>query len=122
VRLVIHGAPRTKKNSPRMARNKKTGASFPLPSASYENWEQRAIWQVKQQHRGPCIDCPVEVTATIYRERAVGDLINYLQAVADMLQEAGVLTDDKWVMSWDGSRLDKDAANPRVEIAIEVMQ
>ena len=37
------------------------------------------------------------------------------------LEEAGVVTDDMWIRGWDGSRLDKDAKNPRVEIQIEAM-
>lgn len=40
----------------------------------------------------------------------------------DWLQRAGVLANDRQIASWDGSRLDKDASRPRVEVAIEVLR
>lgn len=56
--------------------------------------------------------------ASFFRERSVGDLVNYLQALADALQEAGVVADDRLIASWDGSRLHKDSARPRIELEI----
>lgn len=119
LRLTVLGPPRTKKNSSRVF----PGAKFPivLPSKQYCVWEKAAKKQVPAQFSGPAIARPVNVRAIIFRERRTGDLVNYMQAVADMLQSAGVLIDDKWVTGWDGSRLAKDAANPRVEIEITSM-
>jgi Holliday junction resolvase RusA-like endonuclease len=47
-----------------------------------------------------------------------GDLIGYLQAIADAMENIGILSNDKWVMGWDGSRLALDRDRPRVEIQI----
>jgi len=53
-------------------------------------------------------------------DRRVPDLINLLQATADILEKARVIEDDKDIISFDGSKImgiDKD--NPRTEITIE---
>src|ERR1017187_7823878 len=60
----------------------------------------------------------VNVCALIYRARAVGDLDNYLHAVGDALQKAGVLANDKQIEGWDHSRKLIDRECPRVEIEI----
>jgi hypothetical protein len=41
VKLVIIGAPRTKKNSGRIIRNRATGAPMLLPSEAAKRWEAR---------------------------------------------------------------------------------
>lgn len=61
---------------------------------------------------------PVNCAAIFYRDRAAGDSHGFYQGLADVLQEADVVADDKWIVSWDGSRLDKDAAQPRVELVL----
>lgn len=115
-RFTILGRPSTKKNSGRIWRNRATGAPMFMPSAASKRWEAVAAYQLMDQWRRAALAVPVSVAATVYRERAVGDLVNYLQAIADALQVAKVITDDKWIVSWDGSRLAKDAQRPRVEI------
>ena len=53
-------------------------------------------------------------------DRRVPDLINLLQATADILEKARVIEDDKNIISFDGSRIiGVDKENPRVEIEIE---
>jgi hypothetical protein len=76
----------------------------------------------------------VSIKATFWRDRNSGDLLGYEQALADFLQEpvqrngktvrkgSGVILDDRQVVSWDGSRLAKDAGRPRIEITIEVVR
>ena len=138
--FVIHGAPRTKKNSSRVvtiptkgARRCRACGHMPgfrkvLPSEAYEAWEAAALQEmllVRQRLRGAGIDLPiltpVSVTAAIYRDRNVGDAVGYYQAVGDMLQRAGVLKDDRQIEDWDGSRRLLDPDNPRVEIFLTVL-
>lgn len=64
------------------------------------------------------IDFPIQVSATFFREKNTGDLVNYMQALADGLQKAKVIEDDCLIISWDGSRLAKDATNPRIELTL----
>lgn len=55
--------------------------------------------------------------------RSKPDLINLEEATADILEVAGVVENDRNIVSWDGSRImgiDRD--NPRVEIEIQEVQ
>jgi len=116
MRLVIFGPPRTKKNSSRIV---KVGSGLRIiPSKAQVTWAKGAVVQLADQWCRPPLSQPVHVAATFFRERKLGDLINFAQALADALQAAGVVSDDKYIESWDGTRLAKDATNPRVELTI----
>lgn len=115
--IIVHGAPRTKKNHGK--RIKRGHRIFHVPSDAYTKWESFAVPQMRIARRGaPPIEGPVNVAARFYRDALVGDAVGYYQALADALEAAGVVADDKWIVSWDGSRLDKDADRPRVEVVI----
>lgn len=122
LRFCIWGKPTTKKNSMRIVRNKKTGLPFIMQSSQQKSWARAAVMQLRTQFTefgAPCaITEPVNMSAIVYRERATGDLLNYLAAVSDALEAAGVIVNDKQVVSLDGSRLDKDAKRPRVEVEL----
>lgn len=126
IAFTITGAPRTKKNSTKRIwrRDKNTGRNRPyhVQSDAHQLWAEGAKYKIQLAcAKAGWIprSCPVHVRATFYRERAVGDLINFEQALADVLQGgARVVTDDKWIVSWDGSRLAKDAARPRIEVVV----
>jgi len=129
--FVIEGPPKTKKNSMRIFRNKKTGAPFITQSAQQKAWARDAVRQLREAMRisddileeqaFPVSDL-VNMRAVVYRERATGDLLNYLAAVSDALEAAGVIVNDKQVVSLDGSRLDKDAKRPRVEVELMTLE
>lgn len=114
--LIIDGAPRSKKNS--LRRIKRGANTFTVGSAAWKLWNDKAVWQLRAQRRGVTFAGPVNMAAVVYREKAVGDLLNFLAAVSDALEEAGIVTDDKFITQVDGSRLAKDADHPRVEIII----
>lgn len=115
-RLMIMGAPRTKKNHG--TRLKIGGQVKTVPSAAWRAWRDEAL---KQIPAGMLPDAPYNCAALFYRDRAAGDAVGYFQGLADVLQEAGVVSDDKWLLAWDGSRLMKDATNPRVELMISAL-
>lgn len=116
VRLTLAGTPRTKKNGETMT---KVGTRTMLvPSAAYRGWEREAVPAlVDAWKRGPIVG-PVNVAATIYRERAGGDAANYYNAIADILEEAGVVVNDALVVSWDRTRMFVDKQRPRVELLL----
>jgi hypothetical protein len=149
--IVINGAPRTKKTSNRIVqiKGKGGGRGFTkiLPSEAHEAWFKAAMTQVPiitslfaQSGISIPIAGDLAVKALFYRDRESGDLLGYEQALADFLQEpkyrkdkvtgmpkmvrngAGVYLDDVQIVSWDGSRLMKDAGRPRIECQIEVVQ
>jgi Holliday junction resolvase RusA-like endonuclease len=115
--LVVYGPPRTKKNSSRIVRAGRR--RYLLPSKPHQRWFSGALPQIKAQWKRAPLTTSVSVRALFYRDRASGDLCNYMQALADALERAGVVKDDRLIASWDGSRLRKDAAHPRIELAIE---
>lgn len=122
VTLTILGAPRTKKNSLRRKWSWKQKRTMSVPSEAYEKWEDAALPQLRIARAGRApITALVNVKATFYRDADRGDAVGYYQALADALEKAGVLENDRQIVSWDGSRLAKDAKSPRVEVVIEEM-
>lgn len=116
--IVILGTPRTKKNSPRIFKNRRTGARFVMPSAASSSWTESAVAQIQAQWQIAPLAVPLQLRAAVYRARKVGDLGNYLAAICDALETARAIENDKWIVSFDGSRLREDKTNPRVEIEL----
>jgi hypothetical protein len=115
---IIYGPPRTKKTHSRIVR----AGKFPklLPSEAYEAWNKAALLQLLLQFRGwKPLARPVNCRAIFYRDCATGDAVGYYQALADTLENAHIVENDKYIVSWDGSRTDKDAKNPRVVFTLE---
>ena len=115
--IVILGQPRTKKNSSRIAliNNKRVL----LPSKAFEEYEKVALMQMG---RVQAVHGPIAVRCCYYlRNRAHWpDLVGLLQATSDILQAAGVIDNDKYIVNYDGSKIagiDKD--RPRAEITIQ---
>jgi Holliday junction resolvase RusA-like endonuclease len=122
-RFEVIGAPRTKGNHPvAIRRNQRL---IVLPSKAYRAWLKNALAQVPfiRQTSGlkGMIVVPVRVTAVFFRDRKSGDLDNYEKGFGDFLQRARLLSNDKLIASWDGSRLDVDRERPRVEVEIELL-
>lgn len=115
--LVIIGQPRTKKNSSRIALTPDNKRVL-LPSKAYKAYERVALIQLA---RVQAVHGPISVMCRYYLQNRAHwpDLVGLLQATSDILQAAGVIDDDKYIVNYDGSMiagLDKD--NPRVEIII----
>lgn len=132
--MVIFGAPRTKKNHTRIIQVK--GRPRIVQAASHDAWADGAILQLRANYRraramspklwlpvdavDPVLPLaiPVNLAARVYRDKNVGDLGNYLAAICDALERAGVVENDRLIGGFDGSRLYVDAKNPRVEILL----
>ena len=143
--FIILSAPRTKKNSATMIGVHTTAKPVLLPSKAYRKWFKTAMTQVPILRRMALnqfgdgslpLAGPIEVKALFYRKVASGDLLGYEQALADFIQEplaskknpgklkrngAGLIKDDRQIVSWDGSRLMKDARDPRIEFWITAL-
>lgn len=61
----------------------------------------------------------VNCRAVFYRHAEVGDANGFYQALADFLQKAGIVKNDRQIKQWDGARLRKDRDNPRIEVWLE---
>lgn len=120
--LTITGDIPSKKNSKQIVYLKsKTGKSRPIviPSKNHEIWHTQAISQLLGKHR---------VEGQILRLEAVfypstkrkSDLSNKFESIADLLVDAGIISDDNWFVvpevSLKFGGVDKE--NPRAEITI----
>ncbi len=120
--LTLYGEPRTKKNSARILRSG-AGRPFVAPSKAFEEYQESCLWQIRTPHSP--ISARVNVRCVYYMKTARRvDLANLIEATTDILVKAGVLADDnsKIVAAHDGSRVDIDRRNPRVEIEITEME
>jgi Holliday junction resolvase RusA-like endonuclease len=117
--FTIPLAPISKKNSQRIMINRKTGKPFIMPSAAYKDYEREAALYIP---RGVHITKPVNVKCLFYMPtRRKCDLTNLLEAIDDVMTNAGLLADDNYtiIQSHDGSRVYYDKDNPRTEVYIE---
>ena len=114
--FTIHGTPVTKKNSGQIVMVGKFPKIF--PSKAFRAWNKEAQLQLAMARPKFALACPVNVEALFYREKSIGDAVGFYQALADALEEAHVVENDRWIVSWDGSRMLKDARNPRIEVTI----
>lgn len=120
--ITLYGDPRTKKNSARILKSR-SGGRFVAPSAAFEEYQTACLWQIRSPPKP--ISAPVNVRCVYYMAtRRKVDLANLLEATCDILVKAGVLADDnsRIVSAHDGSRVDYDKQNPRVEIWIDEME
>jgi hypothetical protein len=124
--LTIPGAPRTKKTHNRIILVKSRGRKarrVVLPSEVWETWANAVLPAIAMQTRRSPVPCPLpdrpyNCAATFYRDANRGDAVGYYQGLADVLEKANVVTNDKWITQWDGSRLLVDRENPRVELVL----
>jgi hypothetical protein len=137
-------APRTKKTHQRIVQIKAKGGgrgfTKVLPSEAHEAWFKATLQEclvitaeLRRQIELP-IAHDLNCAALFYRDANTGDAVGYYQALADILQEqivkdgkvrrkgAGIILDDRQIVQWDGSRLLKDAADPRIEVTLTVVK
>ena len=115
-RLTLLGDPRTKKNSQQILY--KGSTPFITQSEAYRQYAESCGWQIRVVP-GIKLPCNVKMVYYMATHRRV-DLCNLQEATLDILVRYGVLEDDncKIVVSMDGSRVDYDKENPRVEVTI----
>ena len=127
IRFVVAGPPRTKKNHGR--RIWRGGRAYHVPSEAHERWYEAAeghAFQIKRDLRAAGLELPitvpVTVRATFWRDRAYkADENGYMQALGDWLQGVGIIQNDSQI-HWGGVWLEKDAADPRIEVEITTCQ
>lgn len=127
LRLVLPSPPRTKKTSNRVFH---IGSRCPScqrghravvkPSEAWESWCDRLVPQIKSALPigWEPIDFAVNCKALFYQDVDRADAVGLYQGLADLLEHAGVVSNDRWIRTWNQSELFKDAANPRVELVL----
>ena len=117
--LTRLGRPATKKNSGRIVRF--GNSQRLLPSKAFTNYKSEALAQLLR-YRKLHYSGSLQLTARYYLpdRKSWPDLIGLLQATSDLLQDAGIIDDDKFIRSYDGSCIAGiDKNNPRVEMEIK---
>ncbi len=130
LRLAIASAPRTKKTHNRTFDvGRRCGTcnrgqrTIVMPSEQWTEWRDHVVPRITAalpRHWQP-IAQPVNCAALFYRDANRGDSHGLYQGLADVLEEAGVVADDRYIKSWDGSRLETDASRPRVELVLTAL-
>lgn len=117
LKIVIEGCPVTKKNHSNVVLIK--GRPIVLPSKPYQAYEKHCKQFMPTLDKP--IDYPINLKCTYYMEtKRKCDITNLLQATCDILTKYKVLDDDNYtiVSSVDGTNVQYDKENPRVEIEI----
>ena len=125
-KLVILGNPATKKNSMQICKNKYNGKTYLIQSERYRAYEKEFLKQIhifyKTNKQISTITHAINLKCIYYMQtKRKVDLVNLLNATCDCLVKAEIIKDDNFeiIKSVDGSRVEYDAKNPRVEIYIE---
>ena len=125
MKFTLTGRPITKKNSQQIVLTK-TGRRYVIQSKQYLAYEKDCLWQIiAQRHLHPemseTIIDKINLQALYYMpDKRIPDLLNLLQATADILEKARVIDNDKNIVSFDGSSIvGIDRLHPRTEITIE---
>jgi hypothetical protein len=119
-RLVLPGPPRTKKNSGRIINVGKHKVI--APSVQWLAWRDECrAYAFQHPELRLMLSRPVNCRALFFRDADRGDASGYYDGLGDVLQELEVVINDRWLVSWDGSRLMKSAEHPRTEIVLTVL-
>lgn len=90
--ITIFGRPCSKKNS------RRNYGHISLPSKAYEAFHKDALWQLKKykkQYKGM-----LYVWYTFYQKgKMTQDADNAIASINDILQDAGIIEDDKMILS-----------------------
>lgn len=123
---IIYGRPATKKNSGTiiMVWNGRRKVPKMIPSDTFLEYEKSAAKQLNRIKPNTPIEWPMRMTAHYYLpdHKWWPDLIGLEQATQDILETAGIITNDRLIVSKDGSRIAGiDAKNPMAEITLCVL-
>jgi Holliday junction resolvase RusA-like endonuclease len=114
--IKIPGRPVPKKNN--MMARCVNGKPLIIQSKNYREYEKMALLSLAD-YQGPRFNCPVQVKASYWlADNRRPDLNNLMAATADILEKAGILKNDRDIVSWDGSRIMGVSPEPRTEIVI----
>lgn len=121
--FTVVGIPRTKKNHGRIVPRGRR--HIMLPSVAWTEWCEAMAPQLQAAMDAAGlrpIEHKVNCQALFFRDADRGDAVGFYQGLADLLEHGGVLANDKWIVSWDGSRLLKDKHHPRVEVTLTALE
>ena len=120
IHLQLSGQPPRKSNSRRIVRNKRTGAPMLIKSKDALAWMRDADKQIPPEARQGLgsADRPLSITFWVRYASRRPDLS--VELILDLLQKAGVISDDRHVYEYHAFKeFDSDA--PGVEVLVETI-
>jgi len=120
LKFTIPGRPATKKTHQQVIYVK--GSPRVIPSAQYKKYEKHCKTYCQEAWQKDPMDFGVSIHVRVFLDTwTIGDHVGYLQAIGDILEEHGVVANDKFIhWSDDGEHwfggVDKE--NPRLEVVI----
>jgi Holliday junction resolvase RusA-like endonuclease len=120
--FTVYGHPYVKKSNQRVGYNPRMKRIIKYDTPSYKQWHNDALKQlaIVKKPEVP-IDYPVNLQCRFFMStKGRVDLSALYEGIQDVLVEVGVLADDNYriVASHDGSGVDYDKQNPRIEVKI----
>jgi Holliday junction resolvase RusA-like endonuclease len=89
-----------------------------LPSAVGRKWRESALAQLQKQHRGKALICgPVSVDLQVYRALNAGDVDNFVKGTLDAIAAAGILQNDRLVITVSATKR-TDKVRPRIVVTV----
>lgn len=120
-RFTLPGIPRTKKTSQRVLRMGKINKI--VPSKAWIDWRNQCrAYVATKPELHLFLSRPVNCRALFYRDADRGDSSGFISGLADVLEEIQIVLNDRYITQWDGTRMLKDASNPRTEIILTVLK
>jgi hypothetical protein len=110
--LTLLFAPRTKKNS------KEHYARQSLGYRKYCNAIVKHVKSLAQDLMLPLPDRPYNCTAHFYTDNDIADTVGLMQGLADALENAGAISNDRLIRTWDGTSQTLDKDHPRVVLSL----
>jgi len=114
--FFIPGRPATKKTGQRIVKCGKFHKI--LPSEAYEVYEEYClIWlkRIKERFTGKV---KVSAVYTMPDRRSWPDLVGLMQATGDILERAGIIENDRDIVSWDGSYIEDKTSKENTGVRI----
>lgn len=124
--FVVAGVPVVKKNGKQVVRNRRTGRVLVISNQKVRSWSDEAVEAFRSQWGGlPPLPAEIELNAAIVTycgPRQSPDASNLYEAPQDALQRAGVLANDYWIRTHNGSDRRRDVIRPRVEVTLSLFE
>lgn len=121
--IVLPGRPPTLKNNPIFLKDR----NILLPNKQYREFKKFAIGTLKRPgylliHYGNIqFTDPVELTVDYFlADRRIPDVGNLVSATCDLLQDSGIVEDDRLIWNINAAISGIDRQNPRQEINLTI--
>lgn len=119
MKITIDGRPSSKKNNKRIFRSRHARGFTVLPSKAYNRFHAEAIPQILGQVRGR-IKGPIHIDIQFhFKGKMTMDIDNAMTSLFDVLQDSGIIEDDKQIDSANIKRVLRNQPYWRTEITIE---